>query len=148
MSDVIPKRYVVATALYVTDNGRTVCGVHCGTSAAYTGRDISGQEILTVTDDYAREWLTLVGEPVKCEDCARTHDPSSVPQAAAAAYQHRVSEIRRTVPSRSLEFAARMTAASAEYEAAMVDAIGTAKAATLGAGLPRLTGRRSRKCAR
>ena len=66
----MPRRVVVDSALYFTDNGRIVCGAHCGTSAAYTGRDISGQPIEMVTAAGAAAWLAEIGEPIACEDCA------------------------------------------------------------------------------
>ena len=55
-------------ALYFCDNGRVACGKHCGMSAAYTLRDISGQRIKRVTwqdVEQAREhdWY------IKCETC-------------------------------------------------------------------------------
>ena len=31
--------------LYIGDNGRCFCGKHAGTSAKFTGRDISGQKV-------------------------------------------------------------------------------------------------------
>ena len=66
----MPRKVVSDDALYFTDNGRIVCGRHCGTSAAYTGRDISGQKIERVTPAAASSWLAEVGEPIVCEDCA------------------------------------------------------------------------------
>jgi hypothetical protein len=65
-----PRRVVSDNALYFTDNGRVVCGRHCGTSAAFTGRDISGQKIERVTKQAAAAWLAEAGEPIVCEDCA------------------------------------------------------------------------------
>lgn len=62
------------TALYVTDNGRTVCGQHCGGAARATGRDLSGQKILRVDARYAKEWQATIGAPVACEDCGREYE--------------------------------------------------------------------------
>ncbi len=56
--------------LYFTDNGRIVCGRHCGTSARYTYRDLSGQRIKRVMPRAAAKWLADVGSPIDCEDCA------------------------------------------------------------------------------
>lgn len=64
-----PKRVVKDYELYFTDNGRVVCGRHCGASAAYTGRDISGQKIKRVTDRAKAAWLAETGEQIDCEDC-------------------------------------------------------------------------------
>lgn len=52
--------------IYLTDNGRALCGEHLGASARFTGRDISGQEIYRVTPADVREW-----GPVCCETCGR-----------------------------------------------------------------------------
>lgn len=60
-------------SLYITDNGRVVCGQHAGHSATYTGRDISGQRVLLVTKTAAAAWLAEVGEGICCEDCGRQH---------------------------------------------------------------------------
>jgi hypothetical protein len=55
-------------AIYLTDNGRALCGDHLGASARYTGRDISGQEIMEISPD-------MLGEPgvdmIRCESCGR-----------------------------------------------------------------------------
>ncbi len=57
--------------LYITDNGAVYCGKHCGTSARYTGRDISGQEVMELTPDDVREMIRTDGwEPV-CERCGK-----------------------------------------------------------------------------
>lgn len=72
-----PRRYVTDKALYLTDNGRILCGQHCGTAAAYTGADISGQPIELVTDKHAAEWARLTGEVIHCEDCQRRYSPES-----------------------------------------------------------------------
>lgn len=71
------RRYVTSTALYFTDNGRILCGQHCGTAAAYTGVDISGLHIEIVTGADASEWRALTGEPIRCEDCCREFAPES-----------------------------------------------------------------------
>ena len=69
-----PRRVVDDTRLYITDNGAVLCGAHCGTAAAYTGRDISGQRIELVTDMHATEWRRMMGTPIQCERCNRCHD--------------------------------------------------------------------------
>lgn len=57
--------------IYLTDNGRAVCGSHLGASARYTGRDLSGQEILPVTPDVAQQALDEFGYIPECEDCGK-----------------------------------------------------------------------------
>lgn len=69
----VPRRVVADDTLYITDNGRILCGAHCGMSAAYTGRDISGQPIRAVFDDAADDWIAEVGEPIQCEQCGKSH---------------------------------------------------------------------------
>lgn len=56
--------------IYLTDNGAALCGEHLGTSAKYTGRDISGQPIEPVTPAMVRE-ATELGWEVKCEHCGK-----------------------------------------------------------------------------
>jgi hypothetical protein len=57
-----------AHALYLCDNGRCLCGLHLGSSAKATGRDISGQRIYQIQPaDHE------VGTPpFKCETCKAT----------------------------------------------------------------------------
>jgi hypothetical protein len=69
-----PRRFVDDSRLYLTDNGAVLCGAHCGTSAAFTGRDLSGQRIELVTDMHAEEWLRLMSKPIQCEQCGRCHE--------------------------------------------------------------------------
>ena len=54
------------TTLYLCDNGACYCGAHCGMSARYTGRDISGQDVDSITPDEARE------HGIRCEKCGST----------------------------------------------------------------------------
>ena len=49
--------------LYITDNGAVLCGKHCGASARWTGRDISGQEVQPLTEAEAKE------HGFRCEGC-------------------------------------------------------------------------------
>ncbi len=78
-----PKLFVVDTALYHTDNGRVVCGKHCGQTARYTGRDLSGQKIARVTAADGAEWLGAMGmgAPIQCEVCRLTLDGTIAPVA-------------------------------------------------------------------
>jgi hypothetical protein len=57
-------------SLYFTDNGAIYCGAHLGTTARYTGRDLSGQPIERVTPDDVRQAQTS-GFALKCETCER-----------------------------------------------------------------------------
>lgn len=56
--------------VYLVDNGAAYCGAHLGVSARTTGRDISGQEIMPVTPDVAKE-AKRDGWEVACEKCGR-----------------------------------------------------------------------------
>lgn len=53
------------SALYLGDNGRAFCGkLRCaGTSAHFTGRDLSGQRVMRLSAAQARE------HGIKCERC-------------------------------------------------------------------------------
>lgn len=65
-----PKRKIPADdTLYYTDNGAIYCGRHLGQSAAYTGRDISGQKIAKVSEADLAELAQMMGHPVYCETC-------------------------------------------------------------------------------
>ena len=50
-------------ALYLGDNGRAACGQHLGATARASGRDLSGQPIMLVTDCDAR----AEGVRIRCE---------------------------------------------------------------------------------
>lgn len=56
-------------SIYLTDNGRALCGAHLGSSAKHTGRDISGQEIMEVTPEIAELSKTDFGYVPSCETC-------------------------------------------------------------------------------
>jgi hypothetical protein len=56
--------------VYLTDNGRAVCGAHLGQTAKATGHDLSGQEILPCTPDVVRE-AKAEGWEISCEDCGK-----------------------------------------------------------------------------
>ena len=60
-------------SLYLTDNGRVLCGRHLGASARWTLRDISGQRVLEVTPEVVA-WARLDGteELLVCEECGKT----------------------------------------------------------------------------
>lgn len=64
---------VNASTLYICDNGHCYCGDHLGTTARFTGRDISGQEIMPITPDALREAEAMGWTPT-CEEprCGRT----------------------------------------------------------------------------
>ena len=60
------------TTLYLGDNGRCFCGdLHCaGSSAHFTGRDLSGQRVMVVTPADAIEAATM-GATLRCESCGK-----------------------------------------------------------------------------
>ncbi|HEY9467616.1 MAG TPA: hypothetical protein VIR54_31200 [Vicinamibacterales bacterium] len=59
------------TMIYLTDNGRALCGQHLGSSAKHTGRDISGQPIEPVTPEVATMARDEFGYIPSCEHCGR-----------------------------------------------------------------------------
>ena len=61
-------------ALWFCDNGACYCTDHLGSSALYTGRDISGQRIERVTASDALEAAKIYGASLRCETCG--HRPS------------------------------------------------------------------------
>jgi hypothetical protein len=65
-----PKRFIPDDeTLYYADNGAVLCGAHLGSSAAFTGCDISGEPIQRLTAADAAEWADAgLGAP-KCETC-------------------------------------------------------------------------------
>lgn len=52
---------VNGTTVYLTDNGAALCGEHLGNSARMTGRDLSGQAIMEVTPEVARQSVAEFG---------------------------------------------------------------------------------------
>lgn len=59
------------SSVYLTDNGRALCGAHLGASASITGRDISGQPIHKVTLADV-EYCRSEGFPeMTCETCGQ-----------------------------------------------------------------------------
>jgi hypothetical protein len=62
----------IPSALYIGDNGHTLCGKHLGHSATATGRDISGQEVYRCTADDQVYSIEIYGMPLSCERCGHT----------------------------------------------------------------------------
>ncbi len=61
-------------SVFVTDNGRLLCGADLGASARFTGRDISGQRIERVSPEYAAAYnrdLADIGVVCCCEACGK-----------------------------------------------------------------------------
>lgn len=68
MNDLMP--VLKDSALYLCDNGACYCGEHAGTSARYTGRDLSGQPVERITET-AQRWMEREhGRRFKCEVCS------------------------------------------------------------------------------
>jgi hypothetical protein len=55
--------------LYFGDNGRCFCGHHAGMSAAYTGMDISGQEVEKITPESLELCKGMYNFVPVCETC-------------------------------------------------------------------------------
>lgn len=66
--DAIPAWALKPDALYLGDAGRTFCGEHLGATAAMTGRDLHGAELIEVTADLLRA-ASLPLDAVACERC-------------------------------------------------------------------------------
>ena len=65
----MPKPVLQDHALYLCDNGACYCGAHAGTSARYTGHDLSGMPVERITaihEVYAQRVLRMRFE---CETC-------------------------------------------------------------------------------
>ena len=56
--------------VFLTDNGRALCGEHLGATARLTGRDLSGQPILPVTGPALAECRAEGFLPC-CEACGK-----------------------------------------------------------------------------
>lgn len=57
-------------AVYLTDNGRALCGEHLGQTAKATGRDISGQKIMVVAGPMLGD-CAAIGFVPACEQCGK-----------------------------------------------------------------------------
>ena len=66
-----PQKVTDDDAIYLVDNGECLCGEHLGSSAMYTGRDISGQPIHRVTPEDARYMMSHYERVPACERCGR-----------------------------------------------------------------------------
>jgi hypothetical protein len=69
-----PKRVLDDDTIYEGDNGRLLCVACSGMTAAYTGRDLSGQPVRAVTPEYAIEFeraLADIGAKCACESCGK-----------------------------------------------------------------------------
>ena len=62
-----PEPVLKSGVIYSADNGRLICVECAGMSAKYTGRDLSGQEVLAVPYSETVEWFKEFGKPMTCE---------------------------------------------------------------------------------
>ncbi len=69
MSAVKPRKVLKDSSLYICDNGACYCGFHAGYSAQFSGRDISGQEVLEITPDIQAYAIAEFGSSMTCESC-------------------------------------------------------------------------------
>ena len=62
-----PEPILKEEVIYSADNGMLICKKCAGQSALYTGRDISGQEVVAVPRSENAAWRKQVGEDMTCE---------------------------------------------------------------------------------
>lgn len=76
-----PKPVLRSGAVYMGDGGRLACAsVRCaGSSALYTGRDLSGHRVTRATVAHVAEWQTYDLGPLRCECRAVTLSPIAGP---------------------------------------------------------------------
>ncbi len=86
--------------IYLTDNGRALCGAHLGSSARYTGRDISGQPILPLTPADVRESVADGWHP-SCETCGKRASLLYVFGQRVAPHQNLTVGVGHTLPEGS-----------------------------------------------
>ena len=60
-----------AGRLYLGDNGRCTCGEHAGSTARFTGYDLSGLRMLAITPAIAQRWVRECHRLPACETCGR-----------------------------------------------------------------------------
>lgn len=66
-----PRVILDKDTLYSCDNGAVYCGEHCGASARYSGRDISGQEVMVLTKQDVANARAAYGVTLRCETCRK-----------------------------------------------------------------------------
>lgn len=66
----LPEPVLFDTILYLTDNGAVYCGSHCGFTARYTGRDVSGQPVEPLTPARTAALEAELDRPITCPICA------------------------------------------------------------------------------
>ncbi len=62
-----PTPVLLPGVIYSADNGRLICLKCAGSSAKYTGRDISGQKVEAMNVKDAGDWMSVIGRPMACE---------------------------------------------------------------------------------
>jgi hypothetical protein len=63
--------------IYSGDNGRLFCGKHAGSSARYTGRDISGYRVILLRESEKAELRKSFGVRHLCESCRSEADKAT-----------------------------------------------------------------------
>jgi len=61
--------------IYSADNGMLICKKCAGQSALYTGRDISGQEVVAIPRSENEAWEKFFGEDMACEKGCTSYAP-------------------------------------------------------------------------
>lgn len=93
------------TAIYLTDNGAAYCGAHLGATARATGRDISGQPIMEVTQEMLDRWDAgaFRCEHPKCQSriTKNTTEPTTLTTKTPTAKQAAASLAARTADAYS-----------------------------------------------
>lgn len=82
-----PTPVLIEGAVYGSDNGRMICRSCAGSSALYTGYDLSGMKVERITVAEVAEWLTFDLGPMRCEcrkvTLSRLAGPDGWPMAVA-----------------------------------------------------------------
>jgi hypothetical protein len=85
-------------AIYLTDNGRALCGEHLGCSAAATGRDISGQSIMEVKPADVAACVRDEKWHPACETCGKKAATESTGMKASEAGPLLVERLKQHGP--------------------------------------------------
>jgi hypothetical protein len=59
--------------IYSGDNGMRICRCCAGQSALYTGRDLSGRNVVAIPVEETVEWKRMIGKDLSCERGCTTY---------------------------------------------------------------------------
>ncbi len=83
-----PKPVLKPGLIYYSDSGRTICLKCAGTSARYSGHDVSGQKVEPAPWEDTLQFVKELGKPLSCEAGCLIYDPAGPSEEFKNSWAH------------------------------------------------------------